>query len=262
MNCKDLEDCNYHRQLRRRSQSPGMTAPAAPNVHILGFLSERVVDIRNLNELLLVRENDEVSTACRTRNALKRKRTMTSYKRRTASQKRYKLPRMKIRTKKKRKLLSSVEGNQPRCRQESRSRSVMMKLHSIPNLELYQTANVERLEATNERLTTRWLETHYWHRKRFLMKSCWGYCLPFHHKARGKKFLHSAIAHSAVIHDSSYIRPIEIIGYPSMIAELLKQFTVSFDVSAILYDEVLLLIRMILSSDIMVICIIRIHLLI
>jgi Ribonucleases P/MRP protein subunit POP1 len=238
MSYEGLVDCSYYGQLSRRSQSPGMTAPAAPNVHILGFLSERVVDIRNLNELLLVRENDEVSTACRTRNALKRKRAMISSKRRTASQKRYKLPRMKIRTKKKRKLLSSVEGNQPRCRQESRNRSIMMKLHSIPALESYQTTDVERLDATNERLTTRWLETHYWHRKRFLMKSCWGYCLPFHHKARGKKFLHSAVAHSAVIHDSSYIRPIEIIGYPSMIAELLKQFTVSFDVSAILLNEV------------------------
>lgn len=185
---------------------------------------------------------------------------MISCKRRTASQKRYKLPRLKIRTKKKRKLLSSVEGNQPRCRQESRNRSIMMKLHSISALELYQTTNVERLDATNERPTTRWLETHYWHRKRFLMKSCWGYCLPFQHKARGKKFLHSAVAHSAVIHDSSYIRPIEIIGYPSMIAELLEQFTVSFDVSAIFCKAARLLISMISSSNVLMLCVVRIHL--
>ena len=199
-----------------------MTAPAATNVHILGFLSERIVDIRNLNELLLISEAEEVIKECKTKNTLKRKLAMMSCKRRTASQKRYKLPRMKIRSKKKRKLLS-VGENLPRCRQESRNRSIMMQLHSISALESDQTSNL-----TDGRLTTRWLETHYWHRKRFFMKLCWGYCLPFHHKARGRKFLHSAIENSAVIHDSSYIRPIEIRGFPHHIAELLQQFTVSF----------------------------------
>lgn len=196
---------------------------AATNVHILGFLSERVADIRNLNELLLIRETNDVTTECKTRSSLKRKLAMISCKRRTASQKRYKLPRLKIRTKKRRKLLSSVGENQPRCRQESRNRSITMKLHSISDLESDHLSSL-----TNQKLTTRWLETHYWHRKRFFMKLCWGYCLPFHHKARGKKFLHSAVETSAVIHDSSYIRPIEISGCPVHIAELLRQFTVSF----------------------------------
>ena len=224
-----------------------MTAAAATNVHILGFLSDRVGDIRNLNELLLIRETDDVITECKTKSALKRKLAMISCKRRTASQKRYKLPRMKIRTKKKRKLLSSVGENQPRCRQESRNRSIMMKLHNISALEMDQMSSV-----TNQRQTTRWLETHYWHRKRFLMKLCWGYCLPFHHKARGKKFLHSAIENSAVIHDSSYIRPIEIRGIPQHIAVLLQQFTVSFGVClAIFFNKIRLYVSIVPSTHIL-----------
>lgn len=192
------------------------------NLHILGFLSDRTDDIAKLGDLLHVQKSEgAVEVSCNKRS-LKRKRSMISIKKRTSSYMRYKLPRVVSKKKKKGKLSTPGRQCEPRCRRERRNRSLLRELHSVELIE----ANEFPLKYDQKALP-RWLETHFWNRKRFVTKMCWGYCLPIRHKARGKRFVQSAVKDTAVIHDSSYIRPIQIVGYYQNILELLRQITVS-----------------------------------
>ena len=192
------------------------------NLHILGFLNDRIADLTKLNVLLSSFE-DEPREIPLFGNPRKRKLALVSTKRRTSSYMRYKIP--SIKPAKRARKSSSVTRleSQSKCRRERRNRSILMNLHSIHRLEA-----VDNLTEAGGNATSKWLETHYWHKKRFCTRETWGYCLPQYHKARGKRFLCSAIADEAVIHDSSYIRTLQIVGHSRDIREILHQFTVSF----------------------------------
>lgn len=201
------------------------------NLHILGFLSDRVGDITKLHELLHVQTSDSIVGSNDSKKTLKRKLSMISTKKRTSSYMRYKLPRVRSKKNKKGKLSSPGSQCEPRCRRERRNRNLLKELHNIHALE----ANEFSLK-DDQKVLPRWLETHFWNKKRFATKLCWGYCLPTHHKARGKRFVQSALKDHAVIHDSSYIRPIQVVGYSQNFYQLLRQITVSL-FSASLYSD-------------------------
>lgn len=192
------------------------------NLHILGFLNDRIADLTKLN-VLLSSFADEPEVIPLIGNPRKRKLAPVCIKRRTSSYMRYKIPSMK--TMKRVRKSNSVTRleSQSKCRRERRNRSILMNLHDIHQLEAYKIST-----EGGKKATPKWLETHYWHKKRFCTRETWGYCLPQYHKARGKRFLCSAIENEAVIHDSSYIRAIQIVGPPREIREILHQFTVSF----------------------------------
>ena len=106
--------------------------------------------------------------------------------------------------------------------------------HSLPKDIQVDEIKVDEKPKLAPPPTPRWLETHFWHKKRFHTETHWGYSLPIHHKARGKRFLHDAVKSSCVIHDSSYIRPIQILGTESAIQHLLRPFTVSYFITFLL----------------------------
>lgn len=192
------------------------------NLHILGFINDRITDLTKLNVLLKSFEDESVAAPA-TGNSRKRKLAMVNTKRRTSSYMRYKIPIMKATKRMKKGVSVNRLESESRCRRERRSRSILLNLH---NIHLHEAGSFPTKAGQKE--TPKWLETHYWHKKRFSTREIWGYCLPQYHKARGKRFLHSAVGNDAIIHDSSYIRPIQIVGHSHDIREVLHQFTVSF----------------------------------
>jgi hypothetical protein len=191
-----------------------MSKPEMTNLHILGYFNERLSDVAKLDQFIKTQRSDE------TEPTSKRKIALISTKKRTSSYMRYKLPKIK-----KQRIVkenAAQNGKKLKSRQQKRNRNLLSKLHSIHELEV-----TDRSSKATEKTTARWLETHYWHKKRFSTKLQWGYCLPLHHRGRGKKFLHSAVQESTVIHDRSYIRPLEIIGIQEDVQQLLDHFTVS-----------------------------------
>ena len=196
-----------------------MAKPEVTNLHILGFLGDRSSDLVKLDELLILRGSCGEGAQEQTRKSLKRKLASISTKKRTSSYIRYKLPRTRHNKKNKR-----PSNDAFKCRRERRNRAVLKKIHCIHD---HEAADELASQLQSKEVVPRWLETHFWHKKRFLTQLRWGYCLPIHHKARGMKFLHDAVQTSAIIHDCSYIRPIQIVGLPSSIQDLLRYFTVS-----------------------------------
>ena len=206
-----------------------MAKPEVINLHILGFFNDRLADIAKLDEFLTIQKPDEKDSIVQTKKSLKRKLALVSTKKRTSSYMRYKLPRLQSNKKSKRS-----KDNLLKCRKERRNRCLLNKLHCIHDIEAKELSEKTRTEKEDksksliQTQTPRWLETHFWHKKRFHTETHWGYSLPIHHKARGKRFLHDAVKSSCVIHDSSYIRPIQILGTESAIQHLLRPFTVSY----------------------------------
>lgn len=72
----------------------------------------------------------------------------------------------------------------------------------------------------------RWLSTHKWHSKRFLMKTTWEYVLPHRNRSYGMRFVWTKLKTGSVIHDLSYIQPIVIQGDMKSIIYALEQLTV------------------------------------
>ena len=126
---------------------------------------------------------------------------------RTASYMRYKTPPAK-----RKKRSSEGGGAMATCRHQRRTKAIMTALHNLHS---------------DGGLATRWLETHFWHRKRFVMATLWGYCLPVHHNGRGLKFLHAAMRDGVVVHDGSYVRPIVVTGVQRAVNRLLGEMLVS-----------------------------------
>lgn len=191
-----------------------MSNPEVINLHILNYFNARIPDVANLDQLLRNQrcESSKIQS--------KRKLALISSKKRTSSYMRYKIPRLQ--KQRKVKLNSSNSGKETQlCRHQRRNRCLLNRLHSIHELE-----SIKSPVNGSEKVVPKWLETHLWHKKRFFTKLCWGYCLPIHHKARGKRFLYSAIQDATVIHDNSYIRPLQIIGLYENIQQLLGHFTV------------------------------------
>lgn len=184
------------------------------NLHILGYFNERISDVTKLDQLLRYQreESGDIKVSS------KRKIALISTKKRTSSFMRYKLPRLKKHRKNNINKTDDDKDNSSNFRRQRRYRTVLSKIHSIPELEKINNSGGN---------ICRWSELHFWNKKRFKTKTCWGYSLPIYHQGRGKKFLHAAIQNDTVIHDSSYIRPLQIIGFFEHIQQLLGCFTVS-----------------------------------
>mmetsp|Transcript_214 Transcript_214/g.265 ORF Transcript_214/g.265 Transcript_214/m.265 type:complete len:377 (-) Transcript_214:19-1149(-) len=191
-----------------------MSNPELTNLHILNYFNARIPDVANLDRLLRNQrcESSQIQS--------KRKLAFLSSKKRTSSYMRYKIPRPQKRRKLKLNRSSAGKETQLYCRHQRRNRCLLNRLHSIHELEA-----IKYPVDSSRKVVPKWLETHLWHKKRFFTKLCWGYCLPTHHQARGKRFLHSAIQDATVIHDNSYIRPLQIIGLQENIQQLLRHFT-------------------------------------
>ena len=72
----------------------------------------------------------------------------------------------------------------------------------------------------------RWLETHLWHSKRMTIQTLWGYRMPMYHNGRGLRALRGILKSHCIIHDSSYLRPIQLKGNKTNVLNLLLQYVV------------------------------------
>jgi ribonuclease P/MRP protein subunit POP1 len=72
-----------------------------------------------------------------------------------------------------------------------------------------------------------WLQTHKWHAKRFKMRSLWGYSLPYHSASHGMKYMSHVLKKASVVHDMSYVQPIELQGSIDDLFTMLGHLTVS-----------------------------------
>ena len=71
-----------------------------------------------------------------------------------------------------------------------------------------------------------WLATHVWHAKRMCMSAEFGVEMAAYHRSRGiTRKLSEALATRAVVHDSSYLKPIELRGTALALAALLRRMT-------------------------------------
>ncbi len=183
---------------------------------IAGYFADRVRDVsqpnafapRRSKETYVMQRKEERQHDSRSEAACN-----SSRRTRTTSYMRYKLPAAK------RKSKSALPTSIKNCRQKRRSKSILRNLHNI------HTITDSDLNSSTTPGHDRWLETHFWHRKRFVMATQWGYCLPSYHCNRGFKFLHAAMRNATVIHDSSYLRPIQLTGKPPTIPHSPSIFT-------------------------------------
>jgi len=111
-----------------------------------------------------------------------------------------------------------VRGRQwkEKARLRSGKRQKVMKnrrqrRYSINNL-IFELHNMHRYDHDN----VKWLETHKWMRKRMKMKEIWGYSIATKHMGRGMKSAIRATESHCIIHDMSYIKPIEVLVHESM----------------------------------------------
>ena len=198
---------------------------------MVGYYHDRVNDVSQLVNLLNLPLTEEIQTGKQTEtlSSLKRRKldvVAVGPRTRTASYMRYKIPPAK--KKRKQGRLSKTEATSAsstlQCRQQRRTKSILRALHDmhVDTEAIYNSTDRAVMTTT----TTRWLETHFWHRKRFVMMISWNYCLPVHHNGHGLKFLRTSLCTAAVIHDASYIRPLQLMGVWSDVQRLLASFTV------------------------------------
>ncbi|KAJ8328679.1 Ribonucleases P/MRP protein subunit pop1 [Batrachochytrium dendrobatidis] len=70
----------------------------------------------------------------------------------------------------------------------------------------------------------KWLETHVWHAKRMKMVEKWGYKLADHPNDKNLRSAFRSSKNQSVIHDASYIQPIELNGPELVVVKLLQSF--------------------------------------
>jgi len=99
-----------------------------------------------------------------------------------------------------------------RCRKHRRRPSIIFSQRSLHSENLDKNL---------------WLETHVWHAKRMQMKNIWGFRLSTNNNGRGKRSIGKSLRNSCILHDSSYMRPIQLTGNIANIKELIEQFVVS-----------------------------------
>ena len=201
------------------------------NISLVGYYNERVNDVSHLVNLLNLPSVEEIQTGKHSddqNKALKRRKrdvVAVGPRTRTASYMRYKIPTAK--KKRKEGITSKTAGTSPnrtlQCRQQRRTKSILRALH---DMHVVTEVTCDSTDTAVLATATRWLETHFWHRKRFAMMISWNYCLPVHHNGRGLKFLRTSLSTAAVIHDASYVRPLQLIGAWSDVQRLLALFTV------------------------------------
>eukprot|EP00842_Homolaphlyctis_polyrhiza_P004308 jgi/Hompol1/4879/HPOL_003985-RA len=70
----------------------------------------------------------------------------------------------------------------------------------------------------------KWLETHVWHAKRMTMCEKWGYILADHPNDKSARASYRACKHTSIVHDASYIQPIQLSGSQMHLIALLRAF--------------------------------------
>jgi len=189
------------------------------HVKSIHFQQERAADLSFLCETLalLGEESRSLDNCFPTRNHL----------RRTRSFRKRQLPRRL-------KLNPTIHHlKRRRISFESRCRKHRRRAHIIFQHRSLHHSNSETVE--------KWLETHIWHAKRMRMSSLWNFKLPLHSCGRGPKSIGKPLKESAIIHDESYIRPIQILGASNSVFNLVRQFTVHKFLMIFTYSYLLLL---------------------
>lgn len=128
-------------------------------------------------------------------------------RRRTASFRPYKIPRVL----KEKRRVKKVGGKEveftARCRKHRRRPHILLSKYAILGCE------------------SRWLQTHMWHRKRMFMEKRWNTWLGIYNRGRGMaRKLASAPSAGCVMHDESYLFPLELKGERGSLRSLLQHF--------------------------------------
>lgn len=129
----------------------------------------------------------------------------TVLKRRRPSYRPHKIPRqVKLQNSHKKARKEDVD----RCRKHRRRHTLLYIKHHFPSMSFCNNTNTSESKCT-------WLPTHIWHKKRMLVRKCWGYALPQYHRHRGMtlKMAKHLMRSKVAIHDMSYWRPITISGH-------------------------------------------------
>ena len=100
---------------------------------------------------------------------------------------------------KRRKLMKGTTTEGPICRRYRRRRNHMLVSHTNSS-----TINGDAGDGE----TIKWLMTHLWHRKRMIMATLWGYCIPI--RSSQYSFNNNMLKRGAIACDRSFIRPIQL----------------------------------------------------
>ena len=167
-------------------------------LHITGYAADRLGDVARLHkcrttlfEHLGIKSSD---------NCVHKQLVSRWERRRTKSVYRY----IRGRQLKERARLSSGKRLKVMKNRRHRRYSINSLIFDLHDMNRYDHDNIK------------WLETHKWMRKRLKMKNLWGYCISTQHMGRGMKSVIRAAESHCIIHDSSYIKPIEVLIYENL----------------------------------------------
>jgi len=190
------------------------------SVHIYSFLNERSADLLRVNKILRSGKQDNDSKAAAASELRGISSTSAPY-RRTGSFKPYRTSRR----------IKIQRSQQKRKREDDEASSASASKLMEPNAKRRKKA-VQPLTRKQKRgLLAKqgrsdWLSTHVWHAKRMSMSREFGPPMAAYHRSRGiTRKLSDALATRAVVHDSSYLKPIELRGAAAALASLLHQVT-------------------------------------
>lgn len=164
------------------------------NLNILDYCADRVSDIELFKRLLSASKQPE-TVWVRKRKSDTDFKSETIHRRRTTSHVRYRIPTsFRLSTTRTKKVKLGVD----RCRNHRRR----------PNTLFHEAHN---LHATSS-ISSKWLETHLWHRKRMHMSNVWGCVVPLCNQSRGFSFVRTAVKRDSIVMDCSFTQPIEVSG--------------------------------------------------
>ena len=128
-----------------------------------------------------------------------------------------------------RRTVSFMPYKMPRALKEqrrvkkSRGKEVPFSLRCRKHKRRAGYLSVQHNKATS---TSKWLHTHLWHRKRMKMEKTWGgLWMASYNRNRGMaRKLASAPQKYCILHDSTYLQPLQISGNVEDVELLLKHF--------------------------------------
>ena len=107
------------------------------------------------------------------------------------------------------------QGTGKVCRRARRKPNLLMEVHRVwqnrsdGNVNVDSSSDREDVEGDNAPIN--WIETHLWHRKRFVMTNLFGWCVPIQHSNRGARAAIRLSKTSCTLQDATWeCRPIEI----------------------------------------------------
>ena len=179
------------------------------NLHISSFLSERAQEL----DLLPIGDKEKKRTWNQSYKKCLRTTVVSGQpfdfgpKRRTSSYRPYKVPhRIKARKVENSSKIESQKCLRPR-KHRRRIRWLMEQHRCFSNR--YQSNGED-----DNNVKEGWLETHTWHRKRMHMSAEWGIQQAEYSRAKGmtKKLIDGLANNGCLLHDSSYVKPVELKG--------------------------------------------------